>query len=85
MENIWNTESRHRVNIYNTQSLLINENKLPKHPNRDIIKSMNKQFKEEKIQMGIADMKRFSDSLVIQKWELKLTPRCHFITQTDGN
>lgn len=57
---------------------------MPKDPNKDIIKSMNKQFTEEKIHMGSKHEKVLtvtSDSEI----KLKLTLRCHFITQTDGN
>ena len=45
---------------------------------------MNKQFTEQKIHMGSKRekvLKLTSDSEI----KLKLTPRCHFITQTDGN
>lgn len=57
---------------------------MPKDSNKDIIKSMNKQFTEQKIHMGSKRekvLKLTSDSEI----KLKLTPRCHFITQTDGN
>lgn len=64
-----NTENRQMFNIYNIQRPPANQDKLPKDLNRDIIKSMNKQFIEEKKSDRLQpyeDPKTTNDSIEMQ-------------------